>query len=200
MVTTLLISEAKVRTFSDINNMVDTDLITNNIRLAQDYYVQQTIGTLLYNKLCDLVDSGDINSPTYSQYKKLLDDYVQDFLLYATYYETLESIFIRPRNNGLLTPQGGESSNSVDTTTYNMKRQSVSTKMAFYNNKLTEYIIEEEVYFPELNASNKLYDQNPDYADKYKNPFVFAGNIRTAEEFRRRGFRVYDSSRKQYPQ
>ena len=35
-------------------------------------------------------------------YKTLVDDYIQDFLLYAAYYETLEAIYIRPRNNGLI--------------------------------------------------------------------------------------------------
>ena len=72
--------------------------------------------------------------------------------------------------------------------------------MEFYAQKLTEYIIEEEVLFPELNDSNKLYEQNPDYSNKYGSPFVFNRWSRTAQEFTNRGFKVYDSSRKQYPQ
>lgn len=193
MTTTLLISEAKVRAFTDINDSVDSELIKNNIRLAGDYYLQNILGTLLYRKLISDVEAQSVTG----YYKTLLDDYSQDYLLYATYYETLESIYLRPRNNGLLIPQGGDNSQPVDRSVYDMKRQSVENKMAYYGQRLTEYIIEEEVHFPELDASNKLYDQNPDYTTKYKNPFVMKGGVNA---FKGTGIPLYDSSRKQYPQ
>jgi len=91
MTDVLLISEAKVRQFTDINNNVDTELIKNNIRIAQDYYLQSTIGTNLYVKLQNDVVSGSLSG----YYETLLNDYAQDFILYATYYETLESIYLR---------------------------------------------------------------------------------------------------------
>ena len=119
MTTTFLISEAKVRAFTDINNMVDTDLLKNNIRTAQDYYLQSIIGTLLYQKLLSDVDNNTLSG----NYKTLVDTYIQDYLLYTTYYESLESIYIRPRNNGLLRPNGGENSDPADKELYEMKRQ-----------------------------------------------------------------------------
>lgn len=190
-----LISEAKVRQFTDINNNVDTELIKNNIRIAQDYYLQQTIGTKLYEKLMDDVQ----NNTLAGYYATLLNDYVQDYLLYCTYYETLESIYLRPRNNGLLRPNGGENSDPVDKDIYNMKRQSIENKMTFYNEKLTQYIIEEEANFPELATTDKLYEQVADYTNKYKNPFVLR---RTAysDWAQHYGIRLYDSRYKQYPQ
>jgi hypothetical protein len=195
MTDTLLISEAKVRQFTDINQNVDTDLIKNNIRIAQDYYLQSTIGTKLYNKLMSDVD----NSTLSGYYETLLNDYVQDFLLYAAYYETLESIYLRPRNNGLLRPNGGENSDPVDKDLYNMKRQSIENKMAYYNERLTNYIIEEEVHFPELNSTDKLYQQEADYTNKYRNPFVLSKSA-YADWAKEYGIRLYDSTRKQYPQ
>ena len=100
MTDTLLISEAKIRQFTDINQSVDTALIKNNIRTAQDYYLQAIIGTNLYNRLMSDVD----NDTLAGYYLTILNDYIQDYLLYATYYKTLESIYLRPRNNGLLKP------------------------------------------------------------------------------------------------
>lgn len=199
MTTTLLISETKIRSFSDINQAVDSDLIRNNIRLAQDYYIQQTIGTMLYQKLLQLVETGTMNLPENQLYRKILEEYIQDYLLYATYYETLESIFIRPRNNGLLTPQGGDQSASVDVSVYNTKRESVRTKMNYYNERLTEYIIEENSLYPELTSATKLYQQEPDYTDKYKNPFVPRKDARV-DMMRKAGIPVYNSAYKQYPQ
>jgi len=195
MTNVFLISEAKVRQFTDINNNVDTELIKNNIRVAQDYYLQSTIGTNLYNKIMSDVE----NNTLAGQYETILNDYIQDFLLYATYYETLESIYLRPRNNGLLRPNGGENSDPVDKDIYNMKRQSIENKMTYYNERLTNYIIEEEAQFPELNNADKLYEQNPDYTNKYRNPFVLRKSL-YAEWARKYGLQLYDTRYKQYPQ
>lgn len=195
MTDVLLISEAKVRQFTDINNNVDSELIKNNIRVAQDYYLQSTIGTNLYVKLQNDVVSGSLAG----QYETLLNDYAQDFILYAAYYETLESIYLRPRNNGLLRPNGGETSDPADKDLYLMKRQSVENKMAYYNERLTNYIIEEDAQFPELNNSDKLYEQNPDYTNKYRNPFILRKSL-YAEWARKYGIQLYDSRYKQYPQ
>ncbi len=195
MTTTFLISEAKVRNFTTLNNSVDTELIRNCIRTAQDYRLQSIIGTVLYDKLISDIDSSSLSG----YYQTLVDDYIQDFLLYAVYYETLEEIYLRPRNNGLLKPNGGESSDPVDKDLYDMKRQSVENKMTYYAERLTNYIIEEESNFPELNEGNKLYEQNPDYSEKYKSPFVMRTDM-FAQQANEHGYPVYDSTRKQYPQ
>jgi len=199
MTNTFLISEAKLREFTDIANNVDSALIKNAIRESQDISLQRIIGTLLYEKIMDLVDSGDINDSTYSDYKTLLDSYIQDFLIYAAYYYALDVIYLRSRNNGLIQPNGGENSDAVDRSLYNMKRQSVENKMEYYADRLTNYIIEEDSLFPELNESNKLYEQNPNYDSKYRAGFVFSKDL-TAQEFIKRGYRVYDTRYKQYPQ
>ena len=191
----LLISETKLRTFSDINNSLDSDLIRNNIRIAQDFYLQAILGTKLYWKLLEDVQAGTVAGV----YKTLLDQYVQDYLLYCTYYETLESVYVRVRNNGLLNSTGGDNSQSVDLTLYNQKRQSVQTKMNYYGERLTNYLLEEEALYPELDTNNKLYEQDPDYSSKYKNPFVMrqTAGAAAANDW---GIPVYDKRLKQYPQ
>lgn len=195
MTTTFLISEAKVRQFTSLNNSVDTELVKNCIRTAQDYWLQNIIGTVLYNKLLSDVDADTLTG----NYETLVLNYIQDFLLYAVYYESLEEIFLRPRNNGLLRPNGGESSDPVDKDIYDMKRQSVRNKMEYYAQRLTNYILEEESYFPELEQGDKLYQQEPDYTSKYKNPFVMQGSY-YLDWARKYGIRTYDRRFKAYPQ
>jgi hypothetical protein len=200
MTNTFLISEAQIRNYTDIEDNVDSALVKNGIREAQDIKLQPIIGTLLYEKLTSIVDAGAMNDAANANYKTLLDDYIQNMLIYAAYWYILDSIYIRSRNNGLLIPDGGENSVSADRTMYNVKRQSVQNKMEFYANLLTDYIIEEQTLYPELNASNKLFELNPDYEDKYGSPFVFNDKSRRATEFVKRGIRVYDTRYKQYPQ
>lgn len=195
MTDVFLISEAKVRQFTSLNNSVDTELIKNCIRTAGDYWLQNITGTVLYQKLQTEVQNSTLADP----YETLLNDYVQDFLLYATYYETLEEIYLRPRNNGLLRPSGGENSDPVDKDVYDAKRQSVRNKMEYYAQRLTQYLLEEDSLFPELQQDTKLYQQIPDYSTKYKSPFVMK-NQYYLDFARKYNIRTYDSRYKYLPQ
>ena len=200
MTNTFLISETQIRNYTDIEDNIDTALIKNGIREAQDIKLQTVLGTLLTDKIYSLVDADTIGDSENAAYKTLLDSYIQNMLIYAAYYYILDSVYIRSRNNGLLIPDGGESSIAADRSMYNVKRQAVQNKMEFYSNLLTDYIIEEQTLYPELNASNKLYDLNPDYDEKYGSPFVFNRRGRLTQEMIRRGIPIYDSRYKQYPQ
>ena len=198
MTTTFIISEAKLRQFTDLNDSVDTALIKNAVREGQDIRLQAIIGTKLYKSILDKIDAGTLTGV----YKALVDDYIQDFLLYAAYYEALEAIYIRPRNNGLLTPTGGENSIEVDRSLFNVKRQNVENKMQFYADKLSSYLAEEQNLFPELNTANKLYEQWPDYGSQYRSPIVFGRNARVGAHYlqaKEAGLRITDSKYKQYP-
>ena len=198
MTSTFILSEAKFREFTDVNDSLDTALIKNAIREAQDIHLQRIIGTKLYNKILSDIDASSLTG----DYQTLVNDYIQDFLLYAAYYETLEAIYIRPRNNGLLTPTGGENSIEVDRSLFNVKRQSVENKMEFYAEKLSQYISENENTFPELSENNKAYEQNPDYSTQYRSPVVFNRNVKQAGNYKwakAAGLRVTNSAYNQYP-
>ena len=201
MTTTLLISEVKVREYTDINESLDDSLIKNAIREAQDISLQRVIGTLLYNSLLSMVSGGTINDAGNSDYKTLLDDYIQDMLLYASYYNILENTFIRTRNNGLLTPQGGENSAAVDRQVFEMKRTSVQSKFEYYSDRLSRYIVEKQANFPELSNSTYLYEQVPDFASQYRSPIVFTGSTRARylNLAKKTGLPIVDSAFPQYP-
>jgi hypothetical protein len=183
MTDTLIISEAQLREFVDMNTNVDSALLKNAVRVSQDIALQRLTGTKLYDSF------------------SLVTKYIQPFLLYAAYYEALESIFMRPRNNGLLIPTGGENSTNVDFNVYNAKRTSVNNKMQFYAEKLVNYLIENQGTFPELNSNNKLYEQWPDYGYQYRSPIYFRYNARGAhlDQAVKAGLRIADSRYPQYP-
>lgn len=197
MTSTFIISEAKLRQFTDINDNLDTEFLKNAVREAQDIYLQRIIGTVLYQKILSDIDSSTLTG----EYLTLVTSYIQDFLLYAAYYESLEAIYIRPRNNGLLNATGGDNSQSVDKTLYDTKRQSVKNKMEYYAERLVNYIIEKQNVLPELNENNFLYQQYPDYANQYRSPIVFKWRTRGTHlaDAQKAGLRITDSRYPQYP-
>ena len=174
MTNTLLISEAKVRAYSDINESLDDALIVNAVREAQDMVIQPIIGTKLYNTIIEKID----NSSVSGSYQTLLDDYIQPALVYSSLYNITENIYVRSRNNGLLTPTGGENSVNVDKNMYDTKRQSIFNKQQFYSDQLSRYLNEKYNLFPELGENTELYQFIPDYGSQYRSPIVMQRNTR----------------------
>jgi hypothetical protein len=201
MTDTLLLSWTKLKQYTDLNDSVDDSLLKNAIREAQDIDLQRIVGTLLYEQLLRMVDTDAINLPENIDYKVLLDRYIQNFLLYVSYKYSLENIYVRPRNNGLLSPTGGENSEKVDRQIFEMKRQSAINKGEFYADKLSRYITENESQFPELQQNTLLYQQVPDYGSQYRSPIIFTQDTR-AQYFnlaRVMGLPIVNSAYPQYP-
>ena len=197
MTTTLLISEAKVRAFSDVNESVDDSLMVNAIREAQDIVIQPIIGTKLYNVLIEKIDTNSISG----SYQTLVDDYIQPALIYASLYNITENVYVRTRNNGLLTPTGGENSVNVDKTMYDTKRQSIFNKQQFYSDQLSRYLNEKYNLFPELGENTELYQFIPDYGSQYRSPIVMQRNTRAVylDLAQRSGLPIVDSAYPSYP-
>ena len=197
MTTTLLISEAKVRAFSDINESVDDALMVNGIREAQDIAIQPIIGTKLYNTLITKIDNNSVSG----SYTTLIDDYVQPALVYASLYNITEAVMVRTRNNGLLTPTGGENSVNVDRSMYDAKRQSIFNKQQFYADQLSRYLTENLALFPELGQNTLLYQFVPDYGSQYRSPIVMQRNTRAVymNLARQAGLPIVNSAYPTYP-
>jgi hypothetical protein len=193
MQNTLLISEAKVKAFTDINNNLDPSLIKSTIREAQIIHITRLLGTKLYDKIIDDVDAGTLTG----NYKSLVDDYVQDSLLYWSYYESLESIYLRPRNNGLLQPQGGDNALSVDMLIYDKKRRSVKNKAEYFSERLVDYLCFNNSLFPEYGTeqNDEIF---PDAGTQFKSPIVFRNTIR--DNIEQLGIKVINSRYSYLPQ
>ena len=196
MQTVLFISENKLRSFSDVNQNLDSKLLTQGIRVSQDIEIQRILGTKLYKRLSDGIVAGNLNQDEVT----LLEDYIADSLLYWAYYYILEDIYVRPRNNGLLTPTGGDNSVNVDIGLYDRKRQSAKNKAEWYSELLATYILENDGLFPELSESTKLYEKTADVRNQLTNsPFVLRGD-RATEKLFKYGIKVINSRFPYLPQ
>lgn len=193
MQNTYLISEGKLKAFTDINNALDTDLIKSAIREAQIIQITRLLGQKLYDKIVGDVSAGTITGV----YKALLDDYIQDVLIYYSYYTALEYIYLRPRNNGLLQPQGGDNALAVDMNIYDKKRQSVLNKAEYFAERLVDYLCYNNNLFPEYGTETNE-EITPDMGVQYASPFVFRRGVR--DNIEKLGIKVTNSRYKYLPQ
>ena len=189
----MFISENKLKNFSDLNNALDPDLLKNAVREAQDINIQRMLGYELYQSLITKVNNGQVTG-VYST----LMGFVQDALLYWAYYEALESIYLRPRNNGLLVPQGGQEAAAADISLYDKKRTSVENKAEWYSERLVNYLLDNGTSFPEFSTETGS-DIYPDQQSQFKTPFVTRRD-KYAEEVNKMGIKVIDSRYKYLPQ
>ena len=193
MENTLLISESKLKRFTDINNNLDVDLISSVIREAQIIHITRLLGTKLYEKILSDVDSGTLSG----DYKSLVDDYIQDSLIYWSYYESLETIYLRPRNAGLVKPTGGENNIDADMALYDKKRQSVKNKAEYFSERLVDFLCYNNSLFPEY-GSEQNEDIYPDMGTQFKSPIVFKTGVR--EEIKNMGIKITNSKYDYLPQ
>lgn len=192
MTTTLFISENKLKNFSDLNNGLDPDLLKNAVREGQDIHIQRMLGNKLYLEMIDRVNNSNVTGNYL-----ILMGYIQDALLYWAYYEALESIWLRPRNNGLLIPQGGAEATAADTAIYDKKRQSVRNKAEWYGERMVGYLIDNETLFPEFGTETGM-EIVPDQSSQFKSPFVTRSGY--VDQMQKLGVKVVDSRYKYLPQ
>lgn len=193
MENTLLVSEAKLKRFTDINNVLDPDLLSSVIREAQIIHITRLLGSKLYDKLLSDVDGGTLTG----NYKSLVDDYVQDALIYWAYYESLESIYLRPRNAGLVKPTGGENNIDADLALYDKKRQSTKNKAEYFSERLVDYLCFNNNLFPEYGTETND-DIWPDTNTQFKSPIVFRNGVR--DGIQELGLKVTNSRYSYLPQ
>jgi hypothetical protein len=193
MQNTILLSEARLKAFTDLNDYVDPELLKSAIREAQIIHLTRVLGTRLYNKIMTDVDNNTLTQ----KYRELIDNYILDYLLYATYFVALEYIWLRPRNNGLLQPNGGDNANSVDMVIYDKKRTSVESKMEYFGERLVDHLTFNTQNYPEYTQA--VNDEIPaDMHTQYGSPFVFRNRV--PELVERMGIKVVNSRYKYLPQ
>lgn len=159
MAKVLLISEKTLKENSIINNNVDGMYLLPAIEFAQDSGLQLLIGTKLYNKLMDLVATGDIQ--TELDYKLLLDEYITPYLLNKVTADIQLPLAYKLRNQGLV-QQTGENTYvpSLKDTQYII--QHYENQANFYGGRLSDYLKANRSKYPEYCSIDSCSDIRSD--------------------------------------
>lgn len=159
MARVFLISEATLKKNSVINNNVDDMYILPAIEYAQDAGLQPLLGTKLYNKLMDLVDSNAITGAT--DYKYLLDEYTTPYLINKVTADIQLPLTFKLRNQGVV-------QNTCDNTYVPSLKdiqyviQSYENKANFYGNRLSDYLKANRSKYPEYCSVDSCADMRSD--------------------------------------
>lgn len=97
----LLISEETLKTYSLVNDNIDGKYLLPAIQTAQDIDLETLIGKTLLDKLCKLVETGEIVNN--SKYRTLLDDYITPYLVWQVMSNLQLGINYKLSNSGVIT-------------------------------------------------------------------------------------------------
>jgi hypothetical protein len=128
----LLISEGKLKQFTNINSNVPLDTLRAEIQIAQDIELQPLLGTLFYNTLLSKVSS--TGNTLNADETTLVNDYIQPFLIQVSYFNAIPHLHYRTMNRGIVEGQM-ESASSVDIETMKYLRSIQKQRSDFYKQR-----------------------------------------------------------------
>lgn len=176
----LLTSPDFIRLNSNISDNVNSKVLSTAIREVQEDELQEILGQLLFEKLQDLVYSGDIEEPEYEAYKNVLDK-SQMFITYRVIAEIIIMLNAKIDNAGLIqtSDENMDPMTLEDTLTL---KQHYDTKASHYAYLLQNYLMEHLSELPELTECQAWKIRSTLYSAA--TPSVFLGGARGKGWFR----------------
>ncbi len=145
--TALLVSEQRLKQWTQLDDNVRLNEITPFIIQAQDIYMQDTLGTKFYNRLKNGVIADDLTADE----SALLNEYIGPCLMQYSLYLMLPSIKYKIANQGILNGTSEETSpTTLDELQY--LRQSTLDTAEFYNKRLIKFFADNPNLFPDYQS------------------------------------------------
>jgi len=189
----LLISEIKLKNFTNINKNLDMDVLKAEIQAAQDIELQTLLGSKFYHHLLDQVNA---TGNTFNVNEKILiDDYIQPFLINTAYFNAMPQIMYRTMNRGIV--EGTmENAKSVGVETFKYLRSIQKQRADFYSQRLLDYLLtgRGQNKFPDYLTASTIDGMIPDRIAKYNNSLFLKHSTRKGWNMRdiyRSGTQVY---------
>jgi hypothetical protein len=142
--TALLVSEQRLKQWTNLDENVRIQEITPFIMQAQDIYIQDTLGTKFYNRIKDGIIAADLNADETT----FLADYIGPCLMQFALYLMMPGLKYKLTDKGVLS---GSSEETTQTSLDELKylRQSTLDTAEFYQERMREYLIDNPGMFPE---------------------------------------------------
>jgi hypothetical protein len=138
----LLISENKLKNFTDIDPNVTSSVLLPFISVRQQNSIEYIIGARYYKSLLTQVADNTIqNNPTDYDF---LTYFVQPALIWGAYSECLPSVFMRIKNNGIV--NGSEQTVTIKDMQYMQQR--ADDRSQFFEQRMIEQIIFNSNLYP----------------------------------------------------
>lgn len=196
----LLISETKLKNFTNINKNVDMDVLKAEVQIAQDIDLQTILGTKFYNHLLSQVSA--TGNTFNADETELVNTYIQPYLIQTAYFNAIPQIMYRTMNNGIVAGTM-ENAQSVDIATMQYLRNIQKSRADFYMTRLQDYLLigKGANKFPDYNTQSTKDGMIPDRSQKYMSGISLKNTSRKGYSMRNiaKQFTVYSELEHENP-
>lgn len=138
----------QIRTAAAIDANIYNEDIETSAKWVQDEHVERVLGTPLFNRICELVASGDIDDSENASYKYILDNYLLYVVGWGVRADVQPQLHNKVRNAGV-THSTDEHLQTVDQQTMYENMGRYMKRMNAYISKLADYLRCHASKFPE---------------------------------------------------
>lgn len=156
MTSTLLTNLDDILHFTSVNGSIDEYKVNPHILNAQILYLEPILGSDLYEKIIDLVETNAISGET--NYKLLLDDYIIPSLIFHTLelYIPFNSYIIADGGMFQFQPSNADPNPQSEIDRLSNRYRTIGAK---YDDKLVKYLCKNSTLFPEYLNNTGLVDK-----------------------------------------
>lgn len=181
MANTLFISVDNVLNDGVFSKNIDPQYITQAIEWAQDNFIQQILGTDLYNQI--QTEAGTTPNTLTPANETLLNDYLIPALIQRAKYHASYWIWAKFSNKSVLT-KGSDVGSPVDIGTVEVLKNQFAAQSIQMGNIAIKYLQYNQTDFPlYINANVETYKQRPVFQIGMLAGGLFLGNVRPKRGF-----------------
>jgi len=165
MAIALFVTTQDIKRYSVLSGNVDPDKFIYMVEIAMDTQVQIYTGTVLYEKVQDLISTGDISLPANSDYLSLLETYLKPMTIYWALVTYMPFAAYTVANGGIY-KHTAENAVTVEKNEVDYLVEKYRDIAQFYTNNFIEFMIYNQSTYPEYNQ-NKNDDFYPDTSSDF---------------------------------
>lgn len=151
---------------SPLQGAIDADALLPFVRVSQDKYIKNLIGTVLFDYLQDQIIANTVSSLTV-YYQDLLDDYIKNALIWYSCVEYIPFSSVQFKSNGAVKQQS-EQGVAPSKTEIDYLKQIAQTNADYYALRLQNYLIAYSQNIPQyLESVGNQTQIYPDQTNQY---------------------------------
>jgi len=151
---------------SPLQGAIDADALLPFVRVSQDKYIKNLIGTVLFDYLQDQIIANTVSSLTV-YYQDLLDDYIKNALIWYSCVEYIPFSSVQFKSNGAVKQQS-EQGVAPTKTEIDYLKQIAQTNADYYALRLQNYLNAYSANIPQyLESVGNQTQIYPDQTNQY---------------------------------
>jgi len=158
MATVLFINRTDLVRNSILDGSVDTDKFIQFIKISQQINIQNYLGSKLYDKYTLIIGNGDIDNAPFSDYKNLLNEYIQPMLIWFAQVDYIPFAAYQIKNGGVF-KHTSETAETVNKGEVDYLVEKARTYAEWYSRRFIDHMTFNQSKFPEYttNTNDDIY-------------------------------------------